>query len=126
LLLPRDDAAAGRAWRISELRLKGQEDLHRLWYVLWMERNMLKTEYNYAKSKGNVMRNPARIKKVRNSMARLKTVLGERGRMVEAFKAERKAEQDALNRVRKARVKKGIYAAKRAERFADATSSVQA
>lgn len=92
LLMPRDDPAAGRSWRISELRLKSQEDLHKLWYVLWVERNMLKTEWAFARSKGNTMRNPARIKKVRNSMARLKTVLGERSRQVKAYKAE----QDAI------------------------------
>lgn len=86
---------------------------------------MLKTEYTYAKKKGNVMRNPARIKKVRNSMARLKTVLGERGRQVAAFKAEKKAEQDAINKVRKAQAKKAAYVARRAGRFDEAKSLAQ-
>eukprot|EP00941_MAST-03F_sp_MAST-3F-sp1_P006476 g6476.t1 len=120
MFLPRDDPSAGRAWRISELRLKSQEDLHNLWYVLWIERNMLKTEYAYAKAKGNMMRNPARIKKVRNSMARLKTVLGERGREVKAFKAAKRKEQNDINRKLRLAASKARYVEKRHQKFAKA------
>jgi large subunit ribosomal protein L47 len=69
---------AGRSWRASELRLKSFEDLHALWFVLLRERNLLETMRNHSKTEGVAMANPARLKKVRKSMARLKTVLKER------------------------------------------------
>ena len=69
---------AGRAWRASELRLKGYDDLHGLWFVLLKERNMLETERIRARKRSEHMENPARLRKVRQSMSRLKTVLRER------------------------------------------------
>jgi large subunit ribosomal protein L47 len=78
----------GRAWRASELRLKSFEDLHGLWFVLLKERNMLETERSKAKKANTQMMNPARLKKVRASMARLKTVLNERSREYKAKQAQ--------------------------------------
>lgn len=54
------------------------QDLHKLWFVLLKERNMLETYKQYAKATGQVMENKERIQKVAVSMARLKTVIGER------------------------------------------------
>ena len=76
LLLLQQDAAVHRSAR--ELRGKSYEDLHRLWYVLVTERNMLLTEKHLAKTNREPMRAPQRMTKVRKSMARIKHVLTER------------------------------------------------
>lgn len=42
----------GRAWRPTELRLKGFEDLHTLWYLALRERNLLATQKEEARRMG--------------------------------------------------------------------------
>lgn len=84
---------AGRAWYASELRLKSFEDLHSLWFVLLRERNLLETERLRAKSEGVPLANHARLKKVRKSMARLKTVLKERSLEYEKRRALQAGEE---------------------------------
>jgi len=78
-------ARVGRSWRASELRLKSFEDLHKLWYVLLKEKNMLLTERDRIdRGRDNARAYPGisgKIRKVCVSMARLKTVLGERERL---------------------------------------------
>eukprot|EP00804_Cyclotella_cryptica_P019205 CCRYP_006121-RA/>CCRYP_006121-RA protein AED:0.00 eAED:0.00 QI:2944/1/1/1/1/1/2/112/231 len=81
--VPKEKRAAepvGRSWSVKELRRKSYEDLHKLWYVLYKERNMLLTESNLARRHGYMMVQPERRKKVRKSMGAIKHVLGERKR----------------------------------------------
>ncbi|KAH7429335.1 hypothetical protein KP509_09G042100 [Ceratopteris richardii] len=68
----------GRAWKASELRLKSWDDLHKLWYVLLKEKNMLLTQKQIMNSHNLRFPNPERLPKVRQSMCRLKQVLTER------------------------------------------------
>lgn len=70
--------AAGRAWMAKDLRNKSWDDLHKLWYVLLKERNMLQSEKLQARAAGGRLQNPFRLTKVRKGMARIKHVLNER------------------------------------------------
>lgn len=48
----------------DELRLKSNEDLHKLWYVLLKEKNMLLTMAEAYEEEGEQMPNPERFDKV--------------------------------------------------------------
>ncbi|XP_052819877.1 39S ribosomal protein L47, mitochondrial-like [Mya arenaria] len=73
-----DEVATGRPWRLDELRLKSNQDLHKLWYVLLKERNKLMTmEDMYAKKKMEFV-NPERIYKVEESMENILEIVQER------------------------------------------------
>ncbi|CAF0901639.1 unnamed protein product [Rotaria sp. Silwood1] len=68
----------GRWWYVDELRLKSNEDLHKLWYVLLKERNRLLTmeeEYRY---QHELFPSPERIDKVEESMRNIMSVIRER------------------------------------------------
>lgn len=69
---------SGRAWRLDELRLKSNSDLHKLWFVLYKERNMLYTMHEACKEECEVFPSPERIDKVEESMANLENVVRER------------------------------------------------
>ena len=86
--------AHGRAWEAKELRLKSFEDLHKLWYVLLKEKNVLVSERHRFNSRGLLMPQKQRIKKVKQSMARIKTVL--RARALEMEDEEERREAEAI------------------------------
>lgn len=87
----------GRSWRISELRLKSFDDLHKLWFILVRERDRLLMEKAWCKTNGRYWSNgSSNYYKIRVSMARVKTVVGERIRALEKKKRDeviRAAEQ---------------------------------
>jgi len=70
----------GRPWRVEELRIKSNSDLHKLWYVLYKERNMLFTMKEACKDAGEVFPNPERIDKVQESMKNIENVVRERNK----------------------------------------------
>ena len=71
---------SGRPWRVDELRLKSNSDLHKLWYVLFKERNMLYTMKEACKQEYAVFPSPERIDKVETSMLNLESVVRERNK----------------------------------------------
>ncbi|KAK7482514.1 hypothetical protein BaRGS_00026225 [Batillaria attramentaria] len=68
----------GRPWRVDELRIKSNSDLHKLWYVLLKERNMLLTMQHEYERQSELFPNPERIEKVEDSMENIMTVVQER------------------------------------------------
>lgn len=92
----------GRSWKPSELRLKSFDDLHRLWYILVLERNVLLTERAWCKTNGRHWVNGmSNLHKVRHSMARVKGVIAERVRASRAQRARDalQSEADGLSSV---------------------------
>lgn len=68
----------GRAWKLDELRIKSNTDLHKLWYILLKERNMLFTMEKECNTEVRLFPNPERIDKVQESMNNIETVIKER------------------------------------------------
>lgn len=71
---------SGRPWRLDELRLKSNSDLHKLWFVLYKERNMLYTMREAASEESEIFPSPERLDKVEDSMANLEEVVRERNK----------------------------------------------
>ncbi|XP_074047090.1 large ribosomal subunit protein uL29m [Macrotis lagotis] len=69
---------SGAAWTCEQLRCKSNEDLHKLWYILLKERNMLLTLEQEAKRQRLPMPSPERLDKVSESMDALDKVIQER------------------------------------------------
>eukprot|EP01135_Chromosphaera_perkinsii_P012365 Nk52_evm1s2648 gene=Nk52_evmTU1s2648 len=83
------DEVGGREWEAGDLRLKSNEDLHKLWYVLLKEKNMLLTYYHEKRRLGYKMeRGMPLVDPVARSMARVKFVLHERKLALEAAAVE--------------------------------------
>ncbi|KAM9126614.1 large ribosomal subunit protein uL29m [Pangshura tecta] len=69
---------SGDEWHAKHLRNKSNEDLHKLWYVLLKEKNMLLTLEQEAKRQSLPMPSPERLEKVEKSMGRIDLVIKER------------------------------------------------
>uniref|UniRef100_A0A2K5K424 Large ribosomal subunit protein uL29m n=1 Tax=Colobus angolensis palliatus TaxID=336983 RepID=A0A2K5K424_COLAP len=78
---------SGAAWTCQQLRNKSNEDLHKLWYVLLKERNMLLTLEQEAKRQRLPMPSPERLDKVR---------IGGRWRLVYTITAKRSLVGESL------------------------------
>lgn len=70
----------GRPWSMDDLRFKSNTDLHKLWYILFKERNMLYTMQEACVSAAEAFPSPERIDKVEESMANLENVVRERNK----------------------------------------------
>ncbi|KAL0277153.1 UNVERIFIED_CONTAM: hypothetical protein PYX00_004528 [Menopon gallinae] len=70
----------GRAWKLDELRIKSNSDLHKLWFVLLKEKNMLLTMEQIYKERHKPMPSPERIYKVNESMQNIEKVVRERNK----------------------------------------------
>lgn len=68
----------GKSWHPSLLRLKSNEDLHKLWYVLLREKNIILSDKQLAKQHRMGFDAKYKIIKVKQSMARLLTIVRER------------------------------------------------
>lgn len=76
----KSEVKVGRHWKKDELRIKSNEDLHKLWFVLLKERNMLITMQEACNNALEIFPNPERIDKVEMSMENLESVVRERNR----------------------------------------------
>lgn len=74
------EVKSGRSWTLDELRIKSNGDLHKLWFVLLKEKNMLLTMEHECKDKVELFPSPERLDKVNMSMEHLETVVRERNR----------------------------------------------
>lgn len=68
----------GRSWQLPELRIKSNTDLHKLWYILLKEKNMLLTMEHEAKEEHRLFPSAERLDKVKKSMQNLESVVRER------------------------------------------------
>jgi len=69
---------SGASWSKSLLRKKSIEDLHKLWFILLKERNMLNTLEHYCIEEDEPIPGEDRIEKVAESMSNLRDVIEER------------------------------------------------
>ncbi|XP_064642877.1 large ribosomal subunit protein uL29m-like [Lineus longissimus] len=89
----------GRPWLTDELRLKTNVELHKLWYVLLKERNMLMTmEAEYTRQK-ELFPNPERMEKVEESMENIQEVVAERNRAYNVLETGKTGEPELIEDV---------------------------
>ena len=85
-----DEVHVGRAWTASDLRRKSFDDLHKLWFVLYKERNLLLSERERIRRNQRPItpKEETRYIKVKRSMAAIKLVLRERSKIRKLIEAE--------------------------------------
>lgn len=89
------EVRCGRSWRLEELRIKSNPDLHKLWYVLLKEKNMLLTMEHECEQKHELFPSPERIDKVQESMNNIETVVRERNKAYHLLETGRDGERPA-------------------------------
>lgn len=89
----KSEIRCGRSWRLDELRIKSNSDLHKLWYVLLKEKNMLLTMEHECELKYELFPNPERIDKVQESMDNLESVVRERNKAYHMLETGRDGER---------------------------------
>ena len=117
----KNKVATGREWKTDELRIKSNEDLHKLWYdfslrnnflstcfciyllqylmnryVLLKERNMLITMEDACNDAYELFPSPERIDKVEMSMKNLETVVRERNEAYYKLETGESGEQPSV------------------------------
>ena len=85
-----DEVHTGRAWTAADLRRKSFDDLHKLWFVLYKERNLLLSERERIRRNQRPItpKEENRYIKVKRSMGAIKFVLRERSKIKKAIEAE--------------------------------------
>lgn len=89
----KNEVRCGRSWRLDELRIKSNSDLHKLWYVLLKEKNMLLTLEHECERTYELFPSPERIDKVQESMDNLETVVRERNKAYHMLETGRDGER---------------------------------
>ena len=80
---------AGQAWTVEALRLKNSKDLHKLWYVLLMERNVLSTLDRECEECEKTTPHEDKMVKVEQSMENILRVIEERNQAYEELEHDR-------------------------------------
>lgn len=93
---PNEQITNGRSWTPSDLRKKSFDDLHKLHYILYKERNLLLTEREKLRrnKKPVTVLDENRYRNVKRSMANIQFVLTERNN-IEKLIADEKVAKDA-------------------------------
>ncbi|XP_046397014.1 39S ribosomal protein L47, mitochondrial [Ischnura elegans] len=97
-----DEVRVGRAWCKDELRIKSNSDLHKLWFVLLKEKNMLLSMEHESNERMRLFPSPERLDKVQESMNNLEEVVRERNRayyMLETGEDGERPGRLAINRL---------------------------
>ena len=87
---PGDEVVTGRAWTAADLRRKSFDDIHKLWFVLYKERNLLLSERERTRRNNRpvLAKEEDRYTKVKRSMGAIKFVLKERSKIKKMLEAE--------------------------------------